>query len=39
MDKIVICTSVRVYTEALTRGKEYKVIEEDEEKRSDKNNW
>jgi len=32
MDKIVICTSVGVYTEALTRGKEYKVIAEDEEK-------
>ena len=32
MDKIVICTSVGVYTKALTRGKEYKEIAEDEEK-------
>ncbi|WP_047155483.1 hypothetical protein [Aneurinibacillus tyrosinisolvens] len=32
MDKIVICNSVGSYVEALTRGKEYEVIAENEEK-------
>lgn len=32
MKKIVICNSVGLYVEALTRGKEYEVIAEDEEK-------
>jgi len=32
MNKIVICNFVGVYKEALTRGKEYEVIEEDVEK-------
>ncbi|MEW9674016.1 hypothetical protein [Ammoniphilus sp. 3BR4] len=32
MKKVVICNSVGLYVEALTRGKEYEVIAEDEEK-------
>jgi len=32
MGRIVICSSVGVYTEALTRGKEYRVIAEDKDK-------
>ncbi|MGC5323904.1 hypothetical protein [Brevibacillus sp. SYSU BS000544] len=32
MSKIVICNSVGNYTKALTRGKEYEVLEVDEEK-------
>ncbi|WP_047154070.1 hypothetical protein [Aneurinibacillus tyrosinisolvens] len=32
MNKVVICNSVGSYAEALTRGKEYEVIAENEEK-------
>lgn len=32
MKKVVICNSVGPYVDALTRGKEYEVIADDEEK-------